>query len=88
MEEPEEPQGPPPKTRAERAKENGGEPATASLETDNAYGYPGMTKREAFTMAAMKGIASNPDWDIDPPERIAMRATKLADATLYALEDD
>ena len=46
----------------------------------------GLTKLEAFTMAAMQGLCSNPNsWDVSN-ETIAGASVNLAKAALKALE--
>lgn len=49
----------------------------------------GLTKREAFAMAAMQGLLANPDPRIFAmdEERIAFTAAQHGDALLRALED-
>jgi hypothetical protein len=54
--------------------------------------YPdnGMTKREAFAMAAMRGMLANPSFDgtLDALEAIATDSVTAADLTLAALEPE
>jgi hypothetical protein len=52
----------------------------------NVNDYDGLTKLEAFTMAAMQGLCANPNsWDVSN-ETIASASVNLAKATLEALE--
>jgi hypothetical protein len=50
------------------------------------YKNIGLTKLEAFTMAAMQGLISNPDLESFEPHAFAHDAVVLAKATLAALE--
>jgi len=47
----------------------------------------GLTKLEAFTMAAMQGLLSNSELSLTP-ENIALEAQYVAAATLAELEAD
>lgn len=50
----------------------------------------GLTKREAFAMAAMQGLCANPNKDLvaRDAEQMAYLATEQADCLLSALQGD
>lgn len=48
--------------------------------------FGGLTKREAFVMAAMQGLCANSYLAATPPEQISRYSVKIADATLAELE--
>lgn len=62
------------------AKKLGQEPAYPRA----GHYHCGLTKREAFAMAAMQGSLSHPQQDGDP-EHVVMWAVKYADALLAEL---
>jgi len=51
------------------------------------FHYHGLTKREAFTLAAMQGLSANPIYNKEPSHLIAGWAVEQADETLKALEE-
>jgi hypothetical protein len=48
--------------------------------------YLGLSKREAFALAALQGFCANPAYADDQTEDIAGYAVSLGDATLCKLE--
>lgn len=70
------------------------EPAYPFKETYNTgfiYNHFGLTKREAFAMAAMQGLVANGERYmnyVDEYEKRATQAVKYADALLEALNND
>ena len=77
------------------ARENGEQPACSIRQTDEYFGALGLTKREAFAMAAMQGLLANSavDSDLfitgdDGAEWYAAKcAVRYADALLIALSE-
>jgi hypothetical protein len=63
--------------------DNKDKPANPCLHQPNELG---LTKLEAFTMAAMQGLISNPGLESFEPHAFAHDAVVLAKATLAALE--
>lgn len=75
------------------AKQLGQQPAQARPATLHANyrdgvfdeGAPGLTKREAFAMAAMQGLAANPSNEYGMTQEYALDAVRMADALLAEL---
>lgn len=69
---------------------NGDQPANPVVETDNCINIvTGLTKREAFAMAAMQGMSSHPDFynmSESFADTIVIDCVKFADALLKELE--
>jgi len=68
---------------------NSNECAYPVLETEIGINFhPGLTKREAFAMAAMQGMSSDPEFygqSVEFAKNIAVDCVKLADALLAEL---
>lgn len=69
--------------------DNATEPAYP-IQTVHATGEPcspnyGLTKREAFAMAAMQGLCANPDLTTASSGRLSCMAVEIADSLLAEL---
>ena len=79
------------------AKELGNQPANSNVPVirDNTGQFeiieslwPGMTKREAFAMAAMQGFCTSSSWASEKPLTVARDSIVIADALLSALSKE
>lgn len=75
------------------AQDRGAEPAYPVANRmdrygDMLYGADGLTKREAFAMAAMQGLLANGTGNYALPDRAASMAVVVADLLLAALNQE